>query len=387
MSGKRTRPDADDAELAMLSAFLDGELSPAEEASLLDQLAQRPDLQDALDALATGIAARTASFADADLDAVDADALAARILGDIDAAAIESSAGAALALSQSVVDGVASAGQTQRLNQLIDAGFADVTAGFVATIDVTRAATGSAEVQVAAALARLPDHVMAKVERQERAWALTAGAVDGQLSAAEAQELVGLVGADAAHYDSLVDAHAHSLHVGEALRAAAESPAFVAAAEKAGAAAMQAIFAVQKNESERSAKATSTSTTTAAPSFAARLRGWFSSGPVGPLVAAGAAAGVFIVLSRPEPPTTASPDPGAFAALQQAFLDAAAPVVLADNRALEGGELAVIGDNSADVLAIDGTNSTVVFATAESNITVIWVDGIDAEDDDKEQGT
>jgi hypothetical protein len=387
MSGKRTRPDADDAELAMLSAFLDGELSPAEEATLLDQLAQRPDLQDALDALASGIAARTSSLAHDDLDTVDADALAARILGEIDAAAIPSSAGAALALGQSVVDGVASAGQTQRLHELIDAGFADATAGFVATVDVTRAATASAEVAVAAALARLPDHVMAKVERQERAWALTAGAVDGQLSVAEAQELVGLAGADADHYDALVDAHAHSLHVGEALRVAAESPAFVAAAEKAGAAALQAIFAVQKNESENALKPKASTSTTTAPSLGARLRSWFTSGPVGPLVAATAAAGVFVVLSRPEPLTTASPDPGAFAALQQAFLDAAAPVVLADNRALEGGELAVIGDNSADVLAIDGTNSTVVFSTAESNITVIWVDGIDADDDDKEQGT
>lgn len=429
MSGKRSHPTTDPPglspgspapgpgsdlssrgssdELALLSAFLDGELSAKEEADLLETLSQRPDLQDALDALAEQIAG-TVSLSGVVDDEAGA-LIAARVMAELDPQALPADVEAAETLAQLSRDGASTPAQDRRLDQLLDtpspqqARIADAVCSFVAAADVARAAVSVDELPAyARSLQSLPEHVLARVERTERGWALSAAAVDGELGAAEANELAGLCGADDGIFAELSFQAAHARHAGEALRAAADSPQFMRLAERAGAAALQAITAVQmQDQAQREAKPATSSTTTslqATPSFFERLRGLFGrglrSGPgssanIAPLLAASAALFAFVIIGK-EAPAPTQPDPkhaaNAFAALQQAFVDAGTPQVMADNRSVPTTELAVIGDNSADVEAIDATGTTVVFSTAESNITVIWVAELDDETD-KEQGT
>ena len=413
MSAKRA-PSPNDDELALLSAFLDGELSTSDEASLLNKLSQRPDLQDALDDLADVMASAQRAFADAITEDAAADAfgglISARVMAELDPGALptapEFGREAVETLTSLAQDGASSTAQDRRLEQLLATpALADAAASFVAASDVARAAINVASddhaFAVARGLAQVPEHVLARVERTERGWALATGAVDGQLSDAEVNELAGLCGADDDVYAALAFETSYARFPGEALRAATDSAAFLVLAEKAGAAALEAINAVelqtktqatatlQKATSTTSSTSSSTSSSTtataAAPTLADRVRALFSQG-FAPLLAASAALVLFVVVGKSEPQTTANPDASAFAALQQAFVDAAAPIVLADNRAVANGELAVLGDNSADVEAIDATGTTMVFSTAESNITIIWVDGLDS-DSEKEQGT
>lgn len=394
MSAKRTPSDD---ELALLSAFLDGELSTADEAGLLNKLSQRPDLQDALDELADLMARAQHAFAD---DADDADAvgglISARVMAEIDPDALPADPSwgvdAAETLASLARDNASTPAQDRRLEQLLGTpALADAAASFVAAADVARAAVNVDTDAVARGLAQVPEHVLARVERTERGWALATGAVDGQLSEAEVSELAGLCGADDDVYAALAFETSYARYPGEALRAAADSAAFLQLAERAGAAALQAITALehqqqaQQQQQQAQLQKTSTSTSPLAPSLVDRVRTLFSQG-FAPLFAASAALVLFVVVGKSEPQTTQHPDASAFAALQQAFVDAAAPIVLADNRAVANGELAVLGDNTADVEAIDATGTTMVFSTAESNITIIWVDGLDA-DSDKEQGT
>ena len=384
MSSKRP-PDSD--ELALLSAFLDGELSSADEAALLQKLAQHPAQQDALDDLADQIVSTQRLLHPGVDDADDFSAdIAARVMAEIDPDALGSFPGAASSavehLSHLAVDGACTPAQAARLDALLDDPQHAATAtAFVAAVDVTRAAVHvDAVPAVARSLQTLPDHVLAKVERTERAWALSAGAVDGQLSAAEENELAGLCGADASLLHELQVQARDSGHVAEALRAAADSPAFLRLAERAGAAALQAITATQLQEAK-----TTTTTTKAAPlSLLARLRAALGQG-FAPLVGTSVAALAFVVIGKSEPQTTTDPDPGAFAELQKQFIDVVSPVVLAGNRTVPTKELALLGDNAAEVQALDATSTTMVFSTAESNITIIWVAGLG--DDDEEQGT
>ncbi|MDP2344217.1 MAG: hypothetical protein Q8O67_24880 [Deltaproteobacteria bacterium] len=389
---RRTDSLADADELALLSAFLDGELSSSEEAALLHKLSQNPLLQDALDELADQIVSTQRLLAPspagswpsyrstADDDADPSLDIAARVMAEIDAAAMADSASSVEHLSSLALDGAATPAQSRRLDQLLET-HADTAFAFAAAVDVTRAAVHVDGVpEVARSLETLPDHVLAKVERTERAWALSAGAVDGQLSAAEENELAGLCGADGALLVELETQQQHTHHVAEALRAAADSPAFLRYAERAGAAALQAIAATQLQQAPKP----QTTTTTAPLSLLARIKATLGQG-FAPLMAASVAALAFVVIGKSEPATTSNPEPGAFAELQKQFLDVVAPVVLAENRSVPTAELAVLRDNTADVMALDATSTTMVFSTAESNITVIWVAGFD--DDAEEQGT
>ena len=385
----------DDLEMALLSAFLDGELSPKDEASLLATLAQRPDLQDALDDLADQIAAAQTAFRNED---ESSSLISARVMAELDPAALPADRDAAETLASLAKDGASTAAQARRLDEMVgnDARLADAVASFIAAADVSRAAVAvDDQADVLRSLATLPDHVLARVERTERGWALSMGAIDGQLNAAETNELAGLCGADDDLFASLYFQMQHGLHAGEALRAAADSPAFLQYAEKAGAAALQAIAALQVNEAARPATAATKTTTTVTRvttvTWAVRARTWLSQSAA-PLFAATAALVAFIVIGKSEPVTTAHPEPGGFASLQQAFVDVVQPLLLADNRAVPNGELAVIVDNAADVEAIDATSTTMVFSTSESNITVIWVAGLEDDDESagseqKEQGT
>ncbi len=411
MSGKRSHPDGPGSsdELALLSAFLDGELSAREEADLLETLSQRPDLQDALDDLAEQIAGTVhlrGALVDEEADGNIGALIAARVMAELDPQALPADVEAAETLAQLCRDGAATPAQQRRLEQLLDtpspmqADLADAVASFVAAADVARAAVSvDAAPSFAGSLQSLPDHVLAKVERTERGWALSAAAVDGELGAAEVNELAGLCGADDGIFAELSLQSCHALHVGEALRAAADSPQFMRLAERAGAAALQAIGAVQLQQSQQQTRSVTTSSMTSSmtssttgPSLLERLRGLMGSafGGAAPLLGATAALFAFVIIGKGTTPSPSLPDPAlaanAFAALQQAFVDAGEPIVMADNRAVPNTELAVIGDNSADVEAIDATGTTMVFSTAESNITVIWVAELDDETD-KEQGT
>jgi len=373
--------------LALLSAFLDGELGAAEERDLLRRLEQEPALQDALDALASQLAATHRVIHG---DEADGDILGG-VLAGLPADAVDGPEGAAV-LSFLVADGEGDADQTTRLDALCDAE-ADAITDSLSFVDATRAVGAAPGEAVATRLQRLPDLIGARIAATEQAFALSAAAADGALDDADERELLALIGSDAGLLDTLqdavaarVDAAGADRSIGEALAAFSASPQVARLAERAGAAALQAIAAEQENARRAARPTVVTTTTTTTVSMWARVRQVFSQGFV-PLAAAGAAAAAFFVIGTGEP-QVATPDGGGhLAEVQRSLMAALEPVILATGlQATDGAELPVIDDNTADVEAIDATGTTMVFETAASNITVIWVAGLDDEEPG-EQGT
>lgn len=378
-------PGPNDADtLALLSAFLDGELGACEEQELLKRLDQDPALQDALDALAGQIALthRVVAGVEADGD------LLGGVLAGLPADAVAGPEGAVV-LSQLVSDGEADHAQAARLDALCDAE-ADAVTDTLSFVDATRAVVDAPGAAVAARLARLPDLVAARVEQTERGWSLCAAAADGALTASEADELVTLVGADADLLEAMQATVAARVHeagadraIGDALAAFAMSPQVARLAERAGTAALQAIAATAAQDAR--AAAPRPVLVTPSVSLWARVRLVFSQGFV-PLAAASAAAVAFVAIGTGAPQVAGPDGGGRLAEMQRALYDALEPVVLAHNNVGAEQDLPVIADNTADVEAIDATGTTMVFETAASNITVIWVAGLD-EDERGEQGT
>ena len=402
----------DPTTLALLSAFLDGELGATEERALLTRLEQDPALQDALDALAEQMATTHRVVAGLGNDLardLDGDLLGA-VLAGLPADAVAATPEGAAVLANLVADGESSADQHGRLEALLGGADRDATEASVhATIDVltfiavARAATNAPASVVSAALARLPEQVLARVERSERGYALAAAAADGALDESETNELLHLVDDDVELFGLLRSAVDDRVNVAGADRAIAEalaalpvSPAWARLAERAGASALQVIAA----DAARAATTTTSTTTEAtisraveaaqAMSLWARVRLAFSQGLV-PLAAASAAAIAFVATSSLTP-DAAGPVAGPvsqLAEVQQALRDALEPVILSHNPVVTDAEVQpLLSDNSADVEAIDATGTTMVFQTAESNITVIWLAGLDDEVVDAgEQGT
>jgi hypothetical protein len=396
--------------MALFSAFLDGELDAVAERDLLRRLEQEPGLSDALDALADTIArAQRALHNDRD----DVDILAA-VLAQLPADDL-ASAEAAETLTWLVADGEATVLQAARLDTLLNQ-YPEKMAEALVHVHATQAvlAAPAQHDAVQAELARVPDHVGARVARTERAWSLAAGAADGALEAAEVEELAGLCGGDGellAAFEGAVAArqpggadHAAA----EALLAFAESEEVHRCADRAGAAALQVIAA----EAAQTTQATPAQVNPSgradpvlAPSVWARLRGVFGGGWVPALAATAAVLGVVVFRDdptvQPEQPvpvatadtdTDTDTDTGATRTrdeLTKSFVDALGPVALASNTALPDAEdLPVLADNGADVESIDAAGNTVVFQTAESNITVIWVAGLNEDSTAaQEQGT
>lgn len=385
--------------MALLSAFLDGELDAVAERDLLRRLEQEPGLSDALDALADTIAsAQRALHHDRD----DVDVLAA-VLAQLPADELES-AEAAESLAWLVADGEATAAQAARLDTLLNQ-HPDETTEALVDLQATQAvlAAPAQHDAIQAVLARVPDHVGARVARTERAWSLAAGAADGALDAAEIEELAGLCGGDSellAAFESAVAARVpggadHAL--AEALLAFAESPEVERLAARAGAAALQVIAAEAAQTSQAQAKPTVRPIET--PSLWARVRELFGNGLVPALAATAAVVGVVVYRDGPTvepvapngPVTVATADTATRTRdeLTKSIVDALGPVALATNTALpDAEELPVLSDNGADVESIDAAGNTVVFQTAESNITVIWVAGLNEDSGaPQEQGT
>lgn len=385
--------------MALLSAFLDGELDAVAERDLLRRLEQEPGLQDALDALADTIAsAQRALHHDRD----DVDVLAA-VLAQLPADELDS-AETAESLAWLVADGEASAAQAARLDTLLNQHPDETTE---ALVDVQAAqvvlAAPAQHDAILAILSRVPDHVGARVGRTERAWSLAAGAADGALDAAEIEELAGLCGGDSELLAALEGAVAARLPGGadhaaaEALLAFAEAPEVQRLAARAGAAALQVIAAEAAQAQAAHVQAHTQTAPVETPSLWARLRGVFGGGWVPALAATAAVLGVVVFRDGPVKPngpvTVASADTTTITRtrdeLTKSFVDALEPVALASNTALpDAEELPVLADNGADVESIDAAGNTVVFQTAESNITVIWVAGLDEDSGaPQEQGT
>jgi hypothetical protein len=383
--------------MALLSAFLDGELDAVAERDLLRRLEQEPGLQDALDALAETIAsAQRALHQDND----EVDVLAA-VLAQLPADELDT-AEAAESLAWLVADGEASAAQVARLDTLLNQ-HPDETTEALVDVQATQAvlAAPAQHDAIQAVLARVPDHVGARVARTERAWSLAAGGADGALDAAEIEELAGLCGGDSellAAFEGAVAArvpggadHAFA----EALLAFAESPEVERLAARAGAAALQ-VIAAEAAQAKAQAQAPVRAALVETPSLWARLRGVFGGGWVPALAATAAVLGVVVFRDGPAgkptgPVTVATADTATRTRdeLTKSFVDALEPVALANNTALpDAEELPVLADNGADVESIDAAGNTVVFQTAESNITVIWVAGLDEDSGaPQEQGT
>lgn len=368
-----------DALLMMLSAYLDGELSAADEARVMDALSQDEELLQAFEAMS---AARVSSEA-LGLRPDEAQALTAAVVAATAPSETPATVDGALQLAQLALDGEGDHEQLQaaRLDALLleKPAFAPAVAGFVASAEAAHVAVSAvADVPaVRAGLRAVPDHVDAQVAARERLGLLASAALDDALLAPEAGELDALLAARASDADTVV-ALAASLHVGEALTSAAASPAFTRLAARAGAAALQVLDA---EEAQRQAAAArpKPAPEAAAPSLLASL--WaFLKGAGAPLGLAGAAAALFLLVQT-GPASDKRDDQVASAQARKALFDALAKNVLDDTA--PAGDLPLLADNSADVEAIDATSSTVVFSTESSNITVIWV----ADAGDAEQGT
>ncbi len=392
---------------ALLGALLEGELSAADEAVVLDRLQREPALLAHLEALAATVAAtqRTLAVDDGATNALLA-GLGDRVLAVVDPTGTPTTGDGAVALASLVSDGEASAAHAARLDHILEttpvvagvdgAGIVDAVAATLATTLAVRAALDGARAEPPASLlsagAEQVDalqascaRVAAGVARTERAWALSAAALDGALTGDERDELASLAGA--ADGDVVLDAlrtQRDGRFVGELLSAAADSAAFVALAARAGQSALQVIAAEQAHSAATAARTTPASSalvhsSARAPSW---WQGWaaLARRALFPLAVGVAAVVAFVGVRGPSsssPPT---------AALEQAFLDVVGPQLLDRDTTVAAVpvDLPLLADNAAVVEALDATASTQVFETPESHITVIWV--ADLGDDAAVQG-
>ncbi len=381
MAGKVEKKLEREALLMMLSAYLDGELPADDEPAVLDALSQDPALLQAFEAMS---AARLDSpLSPASLTADEAEDLTASILGATAPAQIPATEAGVLELANLFVDDALDGAGRDHLDTILQhkPALAPALAGFVASTEaVQSAARAVAHIgSVVDGLAALPDQVAAQVAARERLFVLASADIDAALTPAESAELDGLL----ARHDEAGEllALASTAHVGEALRAAVDSPAFAQAAAKAGAAAVQAVEALQ---SQGLAARGGGADRAMAPAEPLLSRLWRAFAPArAPLAFAAGAAALFFVVRGP---SGVSEKGGDTVATREATTDELvrelAPEVLAEApTAVPNTDLPVLADNSADVEAIDATDTTVVFSTESSNITVIWVDA------DDEQGT
>ncbi|MCC7112518.1 MAG: zf-HC2 domain-containing protein [Deltaproteobacteria bacterium] len=360
-------PDRDTL-LMMLSAYLDGELSAAEEVVVQEALERDPELLLAFEALSRARLPGAALGGDA------AAALTASILAAT-SGEVPATAAGVQQLASLAMDGALDEAHTRQLDRTLaeHPTLAPLAEGLVATTEAVQVAARAVGEAAAAKglLQPVPERVERAVAAADRAGALVSGALDGALSADEAAELAAaLPGAV-----ELVAPLAAARHAGEALAAAAQSPVFQKAAQRAGEAALHVLAA----EAARAAPAApSTPRAVEHPGLLARLRRVLG-GLTVPLGFAASAAALFFVLREPG---SASSDLAAREAAKKALFDALAPTVVADSVDLAAADLPLLADNSADVEAIDATGTTMVFATEQSNITVIWI-----ADDGDSQGT
>lgn len=377
----RPLPPPNDAQLMMLSAFLDGELTPAEETQIFDAMSQNPQLLDAFEAMTAAHVGRMNALVEP--SAEEADALVASIMAATSPAEIPASVDGALQFAQLALDGVDvdHAAQAALAAALSKPGAAPAVSGFVASAEATQAALRavSAVPSVVESLRAIPDHVGARVAAAERFGILASACLDDALTPSESSELDGLLARGAVFFDpDEVPALMGALHAAEALRVASTSTAFARLGAKAGEAALHVIEA-ERVQAVQTQPARPVRTVEPAPSLFARLGALFAATRA-PLAFAGAAFALFFVVGRSaETVTTPSDDD-----VRRDILAAWERVVDDDDSrgtdiARAYGDLPLLADNSADVEAIDSAGTTVVFATESSNITVIWVD-VEAEE-------
>jgi anti-sigma factor RsiW len=383
---------------ALLCALLDGELSADDEAVVLSRLEREPALAAALDELASALALTHRALAD---DAVPADVdfagLAEAALASSSSPVPSSLAGAAV-LASLVVDGAATSAQVEQLAGLVaeSSAAADAAAVVVGTAEATRAVVAHDAVVkgVAGELAAAAARIQADVVLTERVWSLSTSAADGVLAATERDELLALAGGErGVVVEGALGAQLAGRHVGEALRAAAQSPAFAALAARAGASALQVVAADAARTAAAPVSATVAAPTTSWWSSAlALVRGAFAWRAALPL-AAGAAAVVAVVAVRapstPATTTATSTTTNSPQAVEQAFLEIVGPKVLgaAPVAAPVADSAPLLADNAAFVETLDATASTQVFETPDSHITVIWVADLGDDAAPEGQGT
>lgn len=340
--------------LLWISAFFDGELTVAEEQQLFAAMAEDPALE------AEFLLMERSLGATAELSGL-ADAVMAQV-------APEAVSDAAPLLS-AYMDDEADDAQRARLLSLTAAGpAADALSFLHAAEGVGLVLEGVPEsAAVKAALAPLPAAVSARVLQDERAAELLSALADDDVTAAERDELLGLVSAGAAPELSF-------LHLSEALSFAVRAPAADPAAARAGAAALQALAA---EEHQRASAARPAAASVSSPSFLERVRAGFG-GLFAPLAAAACAAAIFVSLQGGPGVGGAGADDGAVPTVTppedwaRTFLPTLEEDLLA---AATAEDLEVLGDNGGtEVQAIDsGSQVAAVFSTEASSITVIWV--------------
>lgn len=370
----RPRPDHETL-LMMLSAHLDGELSPDDEAVVLEALSEDEQLLEAFEAMS---AARLDTLGGMRLSDAEAQGLTAAVLAEAAPHEVPEATAGVERLAQLALDDALPPGGAERLEQLLAANggaWAMDVAGLAASVEATRVASAAvaAVPQMAARLQDVAERVDAHRAATERLGLLASGAADDALTASESAELHGLLSSSADPDE--VPAIAGARHAGEALRAAAVSPAFAGLAARAGTAALHVLEA----EAAQKTAPARTLQEGRRPSWLARFFEVLAVARA-PLALAGAAAAVFFLVQSPrgaESGTGANNEDA-----QRELYATLAQRMLADVPA-EPVDLPLLADNRADVEAIDGTSTTVVFSTESSGITVIWLAGTEEE----EQGT
>lgn len=231
----QSSPDRDTL-LMMLSAFLDGELSAAEEARVQEALEQDPELLLAFEAQSR------ARLPGATLGGDDAAALTASILAATGAALPANAAGVQQAVSLAM-DGALDEARARQLELTLAErpALAPVAEGLLSAAEAVQVATRAVGEGAAAkrALHSVPEQVERAVAAAERAGTLLSGALDGALHDDESAELAAALPGAAEQLLPLAAAR----HAGEALAAAAASPVFQKAAQRAGEAALHVLAA------------------------------------------------------------------------------------------------------------------------------------------------
>lgn len=377
----RPLPPPTDAQLMMLSAYLDGELTAAEEAQILDAMSQNPQLLDAFEALTAAHVGRVNALVAP--TAEEADALVASIMAATAPPEMPATLDGALQLAQLAFDGIDFDRQSQAALDaaLLKPGAAPAVSGFVASAEATQAAMRAvaAVPSVVESLRAVPDQVGARVAAAERFGMLASACLDDALTPNESAELDELLArGDPDEVPALLSA----LHASEALRVASTSTAFARLGAKAGEAALHVIEAERARAAQPAQPAQPARSVEPAPSLFARLGALFAATRA-PLAFAGAAFALFFVVGRTGETTTTPSDDDVKRDILAAWvrtIDAGTDVASAyGTYGTDGTDLPLLADNSADVEAIDSAGTTVVFATESSNITVIWVD-VEAEE-------
>ncbi len=404
-TGPASTPDGETLRMWM-SAYLDGELPAADEATLMAAVDADPELAFEFEHMCRFFVAdaSSAGLSAPDLNPDDSRDLQDAIFAATAPALVSETPNAAALLASQAHDGELSSDGTDRLRSLTSQPAAARAAqALLFTAEATQVAVRAPaeDPEALESLAFATGAVMDTVAADERAGITMMAFGDGEASVDELEKVLSIADSDRLSAVHLLPDAMDGIQA--TLRSVMSHPA----AAKAGAAALQAI-AAEAALASSSATETAPKVAPAPITYFDRLRSALSS-LAAPLVIATGAAALFVGVgadfgpprsSTKTPPIPSVIDPSVAgrlvemrdptannpvksAWLQTEMFTAWASELMNDETALrEFDVLEVLADNSAtEVQTLEtGAASTMVFSTEASNITVIWVPDADADE-------